>query len=73
MRANILTNERLMITIDDMRGSVSILQKAIDGVTPSQMSDPSPCEGWTVRDVVNHVTGGADMFAAAGPVTTSGD
>jgi uncharacterized protein (TIGR03086 family) len=35
----------------------------VNGVQPDQLSNPSPCEGWTVRDVINHITGGATMFA----------
>jgi uncharacterized protein (TIGR03086 family) len=35
----------------------------VNGVTPDQLSNPSPCDGWTVRDVINHITGGATMFA----------
>ena len=27
---------------------------------------PSPCEGWTAQDVVDHVTGGAPYYAASG-------
>jgi uncharacterized protein (TIGR03086 family) len=47
-----------------------LLQRVVDetsrvvaGVTDSQMNNPSPCAGWTVRDVLNHITGGATMFA----------
>jgi hypothetical protein len=32
-------------------------------IQPSQLDNPSPCDEWTVRDVLNHITGGADMFA----------
>jgi uncharacterized protein (TIGR03086 family) len=38
-------------------------QRVVDGVTPEQLGQPSPCEEWTVRDVINHITGGATMFA----------
>src|SRR4051812_48113565 len=37
--------------------------RVIDNVSDAEMTNPSPCEGWTVRDVVNHITGGATMFA----------
>src|SRR3954465_6532481 len=37
--------------------------RVVDHVSDAQMSNPSPCEGWTVRDVLNHITGGATMFA----------
>jgi uncharacterized protein (TIGR03086 family) len=39
--------------------------RIVDGIEPEQLDNPTPCEGWTVRDVLNHVTGGADMFAVA--------
>src|SRR4029453_9590478 len=35
----------------------------VNAVTDDQLGNPSPCEGWTVRDVINHITGGATMFA----------
>jgi len=37
--------------------------RVVDGIEPSQLDNPSPCTEWTVRDVLNHVTGGATMFA----------
>ena len=50
--------------------SVKLLQRVVDettqvvnDVSDDQMANPSPCEGWTVRDVLNHITGGATMFA----------
>lgn len=39
--------------------------RVIDHVSDDEMANPSPCEGWTVRDVVNHITGGATMFAVS--------
>ena len=30
------------------------------GIEPDQLDNPSPCDAWTVRDVLNHITGGAD-------------
>jgi uncharacterized protein (TIGR03086 family) len=39
--------------------------RVIAGVRPEQFDDPTPCEGWKVRDIVNHVIGGNHMFAAA--------
>jgi uncharacterized protein (TIGR03086 family) len=28
------------------------------------MGDPTPCRSWTVHDLVNHIVGGPDFFAA---------
>jgi uncharacterized protein (TIGR03086 family) len=39
--------------------------RIVEEIEPEQLDNPTPCEGWTVRDVLNHVTGGADMFAVA--------
>jgi uncharacterized protein (TIGR03086 family) len=50
--------------------SVATLQRVIDegkrlvgGVTPDQLTNETPCTEWTVRDIINHITGGARMFA----------
>ena len=32
--------------------------RVVDGIEPSQLDNPSPCDEWTVRDVLNHITGG---------------
>lgn len=43
-----------------------VLDKAgevVDQVDPSQLTSSTPCAEWTVRDVINHITGGATMFA----------
>ena len=37
-------------------------KRVVAGIEPDQLDNPSPCEGWTVRDVLNHITGGATMF-----------
>src|ERR1700677_2671012 len=33
----------------------------LGAVTDPQLDSASPCEGWTVRDLVAHVIGGKDM------------
>ena len=35
----------------------------IDNVTPDQLTNSTPCSEWAVRDIINHITGGATMFA----------
>jgi uncharacterized protein (TIGR03086 family) len=52
--------------------SVATLQRVIDeskrlvnGVTPDQLGNKTPCTEWTVRDIINHITGGATMFAVS--------
>lgn len=44
---------------------LSETQRIVDHIEPSQLDDPTPCTEWTVRDLLNHVTGGAEMFAVA--------
>lgn len=50
--------------------SVALLQRVVDETTsvieeigPDRLGDPTPCAEWTIRDVINHITGGATMFA----------
>jgi uncharacterized protein (TIGR03086 family) len=50
--------------------NVMLLQRVVNETTDvvndvrdDQLANPSPCDGWTVRDVINHITGGATMFA----------
>jgi uncharacterized protein (TIGR03086 family) len=43
-----------------------VLDKAgevVDNVGPAELSNSTPCTEWSVRDVMNHVVGGATMFA----------
>jgi uncharacterized protein (TIGR03086 family) len=40
------------------------IASAIDTATPSQLAAASPCVGWSARDVLNHMIGGADLFTA---------
>ena len=35
----------------------------VDAVAPDRWDDPSPCEGWTVRDVARHVVDVQGTFA----------
>jgi uncharacterized protein (TIGR03086 family) len=34
-------------------------------VTPDDLDKPTPCKTWAVRDIINHVVGGAHWFAAS--------
>ncbi len=50
--------------------SSQIVQRACDStgailaaLRPADLDRPTPCASWTVRDVVNHVLGGAGFFA----------
>jgi len=32
-------------------------------VTSEQLADPTPCDGWLVHDLIDHIVGAADFFA----------
>ncbi len=37
--------------------------RLVDNTTSDLLERSTPCEGWTARDLVNHITGGATLFA----------
>ncbi|MFP4512127.1 MAG: TIGR03086 family metal-binding protein [Acidimicrobiales bacterium] len=41
------------------------LGELIGQVGPDDMDRSTPCEDWTVRDLLNHIVGGAQMFCGA--------
>ncbi|MEW6476192.1 MAG: TIGR03086 family metal-binding protein [Actinomycetota bacterium] len=41
------------------------VQKIVDGVTPGQLEDDTPCTEWDVRALLNHMTGAVIMFGNA--------
>lgn len=43
--------------------STARLRQALEGLKPDQLAGPSICPDWTVRDLANHVIGGADRYA----------
>src|SRR5262245_15295191 len=42
-----------------------VLGTVMSGLTAADLDRPTPCAGFTVRDVLEHMIGGATMFAAA--------
>ncbi|HEY6532303.1 MAG TPA: TIGR03086 family metal-binding protein [Acidimicrobiales bacterium] len=44
---------------------VPTLAAYVAKVAPSDLRLSTPCAGWTTRDLLNHVVGGAEMFAGA--------
>ena len=46
-----------------MKQVIASTDKVVKGTDATQLGLPSPCSEWTVRDVINHITGGATMFA----------
>ena len=48
---------------DTIKQVVAELQRVVDGVQPDQLSNATGCTEWSVRDILNHITGGSIMFA----------
>jgi uncharacterized protein (TIGR03086 family) len=46
-----------------MQRVIELTGSVVDRIEPEQLDNPSPCEAWSVRDVLNHVTAGAEVFA----------
>ena len=52
-----------MENLDLLRRAVGETTRLVDNITPAQLADPTPCTEWTIRDLINHITGGSTMFA----------
>jgi uncharacterized protein (TIGR03086 family) len=48
-----------------MQRVVDTTTAVIDKTTKEQLSNPTLCTEWTVRDLINHMVGGATMFAVS--------
>jgi uncharacterized protein (TIGR03086 family) len=48
-----------------MQRVVETTTAVIDKTTDDQLSNQTPCTEWTVRDLINHMVGGATMFAVS--------
>jgi uncharacterized protein (TIGR03086 family) len=53
-----MSTEALAQAFADTRG-------VLVNVTPDQLDLPTPCASWKVRDIVNHIVGGSQWFAAS--------
>jgi uncharacterized protein (TIGR03086 family) len=51
------------MSVELLQRVVNETTRVVNHITPDQLTNPTPCTEWTVRDVVNHITGGATMFA----------
>jgi uncharacterized protein (TIGR03086 family) len=51
-------------TIDDLELALAGTGRLIAAIDPGQWSAPTPCEGWDVTTVVNHVVGGMRVYTA---------
>ena len=48
-----------------MQRVVDTTTAVLDKTTDDQLANPTLCTEWTVRDLVNHMVGGATMFAVS--------
>ncbi len=54
--------------------AITTTRQVLTGVTPDQLSQPTPCAKWTVSDLINHIVGAQDFFASgASGSAPSGD
>jgi uncharacterized protein (TIGR03086 family) len=44
---------------------VDTTNEVIENTSPAQLSNPTLCTEWTVKDLINHMVGGATMFAVS--------
>jgi uncharacterized protein (TIGR03086 family) len=44
---------------------VDTTNEVIGNTSPAQLSNPTLCTEWTVKDLINHMVGGATMFAVS--------
>jgi uncharacterized protein (TIGR03086 family) len=54
-----------MDSLQMLQRSVDEAGRLVDTVTPDQLGLPTPCSEWTVRDLINHITGGSTLFAVS--------
>lgn len=40
-------------------------RSVLSNVKVDQLDDPTPCESWKVRDLINHIVGGSHWFGAS--------
>jgi uncharacterized protein (TIGR03086 family) len=50
-------------SVDQFAEAVAANRRLVAGVAADQWPAPTPCAGWTVRDLVNHVVVGNRLFA----------
>src|SRR5262245_38652076 len=49
---------------DQARTAVAVLTPLVHAIPASALTNPTPCDEWAVRDLLNHLVGGGYMFAA---------
>ncbi len=54
-----------MEAIDQTTIAIDLLTPLVEGTRPEQLGGPTPCEAWTVGDLIGHFVMGGHMFAAS--------
>jgi uncharacterized protein (TIGR03086 family) len=52
-----------MDAVETLHRTVGELNRLVDNIKPEQLDDATLCTEWKVRDLLNHLTSGATMFA----------
>jgi uncharacterized protein (TIGR03086 family) len=63
--AELATRGGTMDPRDQLAEVGPLLAGVVSGITPDQLDAPTPCADFTVRGVLEHMIGGATLFAAA--------
>src|SRR5580698_5258846 len=63
------------MTTENLEQAFASTASVLANVTPSHLSDSTPCASWDVRGLINHIVGGTAFFeaAATGTPPTGGD
>lgn len=51
------------MTTEALERAIASTRRVLTHVTPDQLEGPTPCASWKVRELVNHIVGGANWFA----------
>ena len=51
-------------SVSDLERALEQAQSVLSGVVPAQFSGTTPCAKWNVKDLSNHLVGGAMMFGS---------
>jgi uncharacterized protein (TIGR03086 family) len=54
-----------MAAADTLEQAFASTRKVLANVQDDQLGDPTPCQTWDVRALVNHIIGGANWFATS--------
>lgn len=61
-----------MVT-ENLARAFASTRAVLANVTPEQLDQDTPCKSWKVRDLVNHIVGGAHWFGASTEAGESAD